>query len=123
MRAKYHTKADKLIVTIGNEKKQIQLPDYEKELTKVNQFLNELEKKSSKIKDISLDMISANSHYVFILSEKYELKVRFPYPKFKHIAVDKDTHEMARLQALKADLPIKDYIRLCLVQCKGDTND
>jgi hypothetical protein len=120
LKAKYHIEADKLIVTIGKEQKQIQLPDYEKELAKVDQFLTELEKKSSKIKNISLDMISANSHYVFIITEQYELRVRFPYPKLKHIAVDKDTHKMARLQALKANLPLKDYIRLCLVQCKSD---
>jgi len=40
--------------------------------------------------------------------------------KEKHIIVDEEIHKQAKLQATQAGLSMKEYIRLCLAQCKSD---
>jgi len=40
--------------------------------------------------------------------------------KVKHIEVDEETHKAIKLQALQAGMSMRDYVKLCAVQCKSD---
>lgn len=40
--------------------------------------------------------------------------------KLKHIEVDVETHTMAKAQAYAAGIPMKEYVKLCIIACKSD---
>jgi len=90
-------------------------------MVKLKAFTDDLNRRIAKIKNINADMIKTNSHNVFIqVLEDIVIRIKFPTTKEKQILVSRETHTMAKYQAAQADMPMKDYIRLCLVRCKSD---
>ncbi len=37
------------------------------------------------------------------------------------VHIDKETHAMLKTQAKKAKMPMRVYLRLCLINCKSDS--
>ena len=120
MKPKFSIKDNNLLFLKDGLENEFNLPYPAKELVGLKKFISDLNRRLEKITDAK---VSANSHYVFIEREHDEIRVKFPSVKSKHILVDKDTHRRANIQAKKAGLPIKDYVRLCLIQCEGNKND
>ena len=40
----------------------------------------------------------------------------------KNIEFDEETHQMIKEQSEKAKLSMRVYVRLCIIQCKGDNS-
>jgi len=101
--------------------KYFTLPRSADDMFHLKKWLDDLNLRASKIKNISYDTVTMNSHYLFFLTAKKEIRVKLPIEKQVAIMVDKDTHTMVKELAIKAKIPMKDYVKLCVVQCKGDT--
>jgi len=124
MKPKFYIKDNSLIFTKDGNEEAYKLPHPAKEMVKLRAFTDDLNRRIAKIKNINADMIKTNSHNVFIqVIEDIVIRVKFPTTKEKQILVSRETHTMAKEQAAQADMPMKDYIRLCLVRCKSDKKD
>ena len=123
MKPKFYTQADNLVFELNKQKEVFKFPHPIKELAKVPQFIDDLNRRIAKHKNITADKISVNSHNVFIeVATDVQVRVKFPTMKLKSVGISQDVHEMLRTQSLQAGLSASDYLRLVLVQCKSDKN-